>query len=386
MQTMITRVSKGTGPANRSGRPATQAATKPGTPPMAAFAALPEKQFAAPVYASPKPVEQRRVAPAPGYVSPVPMVPRRTEPGVTHASTPPAVQRRGVNAFAVEAGRLGLAGGGGRPLPGPLRGHMESALGTDFSGVRVHVGPQAGRIGAVAAAMGNDLHFAPGRYQPETVAGRQLLGHELAHVVQQRAGRVPNRLGIGTAVVDDKGLEAEAERLGQRAAAHRGTERPAAAAAPAGPAVAIQRMNGDEGKMEDSEPEDKPRQAKKSKPKSKRNRFNILRWKKKPEAKAELPKSHELSGLARPTIHTFNRKQLKHQLKLIKALDEEVSKARLSESLYDLGTIEVPKNFNVYEAELEPSGKHIGQAFFRPDDEIEAGMPGVRSENVELKK
>jgi hypothetical protein len=51
------------------------------------------------------------------------------------------------------------------------------------------------------------------------VHGQQLLGHELAHVVQQRAGRVRNPLGIGLAVVHDKALEAEADRLGQRVAA-----------------------------------------------------------------------------------------------------------------------------------------------------------------------
>jgi GNAT superfamily N-acetyltransferase len=45
----------------------------------------------------------------------------------------------------------------------------------------------------------------------------------LAHVVQQRAGRVRNPLGSGIAVVQDHALEAEADRLGQHAAAHRVT-------------------------------------------------------------------------------------------------------------------------------------------------------------------
>jgi ribosomal protein S18 acetylase RimI-like enzyme len=133
-----------------------------------------------------------------------------------------AVQRHGSGgAFAVEAGQLGLTTGGGRPLPEAVRGNMEAVLGADFSNVRVHVGPQAERIGAIAFTLGSDIYFAPGRYQPDTVQGQQLLGHELAHVVQQRAGRVRNPLGSGLAVVQDHALEAEAERLGQRAAAHR---------------------------------------------------------------------------------------------------------------------------------------------------------------------
>jgi hypothetical protein len=146
---------------------------------------------------------------------------------------------------------------------------MEAALGADFSAVRVHVGPQAERIGAIAFTMGNDVYFAPGRFQPDTVQGKLLLGHELAHVVQQRQGRVRNPLGGGVAIVQDRALEAEADRIGQRAAAHRGVAqaKTASFSAPVGrtissavqrktPRVAraipstsalIQRMNGGHG-------------------------------------------------------------------------------------------------------------------------------------------
>src|SRR5690606_27769182 len=54
-------------------------------------------------------------------------------------------------------------------------------------------------------------------YNPHSAHGQRLLGHELAHVVQQRAGRVRNPFGSGTAVVQDPALEAEAERMGVRA-------------------------------------------------------------------------------------------------------------------------------------------------------------------------
>jgi hypothetical protein len=123
------------------------------------------------------------------------------------------------NSFQVDPAQLGLASGGGRPLPDAVRSKMEVALGADFASVRVHVGPQAERIGAVAFTMGSDIYFAPGRFQPDTVQGQQLLGHELAHVVQQRVGRVRNPIGAGIAVVQDQVLEAEADRLGYRAAA-----------------------------------------------------------------------------------------------------------------------------------------------------------------------
>jgi hypothetical protein len=57
----------------------------------------------------------------------------------------------------------------------------------------------------------------PAQYNLQSTHGQKLLGHELAHVVQQRAGRVRNPMGSGIAVVQDPALEAEAERLGLRA-------------------------------------------------------------------------------------------------------------------------------------------------------------------------
>jgi hypothetical protein len=107
---------------------------------------------------------------------------------------------------------------GGLPLPKDVQAKMEKALSANFSDVRVHVGPEAASIGAMAFTWGTDIHFAPGQYNPHTPQGQFLLGHELAHVVQQRAGRVLNPFGGGVAVVQDHALEAEADRLGRLAA------------------------------------------------------------------------------------------------------------------------------------------------------------------------
>lgn len=115
---------------------------------------------------------------------------------------------------------IGLAQGGGRPLPGAILAKMEAAFGADFSAVRVHIGPQPGRIGALAFTTGNDIYFANGQFQPDTVRGQRLIGHELAHVIQQRQGRV-HGAAQGVTVVQDRLLEAEADRMGWRAAVHR---------------------------------------------------------------------------------------------------------------------------------------------------------------------
>lgn len=101
----------------------------------------------------------------------------------------------------------------GRGLPGPLRDRMERAFGADLSQVRVHQDARADAVGALAYAQGADLHFGPGEYRPDTAYGQALIGHELAHVVQQRSGRV-----AGRGVDPDPGLEREAHRAGLRAA------------------------------------------------------------------------------------------------------------------------------------------------------------------------
>ncbi|MCX4244141.1 eCIS core domain-containing protein [Paraliomyxa miuraensis] len=108
--------------------------------------------------------------------------------------------------------------GEGRPLEPAIRQSMESFFGADFSGVRVFEGPTASSMGALAFTLGEELHFAPGLYDPTTREGVELLGHELTHVVQQRDGRVANPYGQGVAIVQDPALEAEADRMGQQVA------------------------------------------------------------------------------------------------------------------------------------------------------------------------
>lgn len=127
------------------------------------------------------------------------------------------------------------AGGGGSPLPSLVRSKMERALGTDLSRVRIHQGEEAESVGALAYTRGTDLHFQRGAYDPTSAPGQRLLGHELAHVVQQAEGRVAVPAGGGAPINDDPRLEAEAEAAGARAAAGGA---PAGEAAPASAAPA----------------------------------------------------------------------------------------------------------------------------------------------------
>lgn len=79
-----------------------------------------------------------------------------------------------------------------QPLEPATRSRFEAGFGRDFSDVRVHAGPAAAASArerrAQAYTVGTDVHFGAGRFRPDTRQGQQLIGHELAHVVQQSRG------------------------------------------------------------------------------------------------------------------------------------------------------------------------------------------------------
>ena len=81
--------------------------------------------------------------------------------------------------------------GGGRPLSWSERSFFEPRFGTDFSNVRVHndtgVASIARSVNASAFTFGHNVVFGAGEYSSDTLSGRQLLAHELTHVVQQRS-------------------------------------------------------------------------------------------------------------------------------------------------------------------------------------------------------
>jgi Domain of unknown function (DUF4157) len=183
----------------------------PGRPASAALQPAPR------VGQPPPPILATKVQPGAVQLA-VPPRPQVPQPILPQTVRPASVQAQAGNAFALPANFTLKPRGSGQPLPEPIQKKMESFFNTSFADVRVHVGNEAASIGALAFTHGTDLYFAPGQYNPQSTQGQQLLGHELTHVVQQRAGRVRNPLGVGVAVVQDPALEAEAERRGLQAA------------------------------------------------------------------------------------------------------------------------------------------------------------------------
>lgn len=99
----------------------------------------------------------------------------------------------------VESG-IESARGGGQALDAGVRRQMESSFGADFSGVRIHTGPEAHSlnrdVNAVAFTTGQDIFFRQGTYDPGSSGGRELLAHELTHVVQQTGQGIKAKLTV----------------------------------------------------------------------------------------------------------------------------------------------------------------------------------------------
>lgn len=130
----------------------------------------------------------------------------------THAASTPAPERSGPptgaegvltqRKVATGEGALDLEGGteshiaqhrgGGAPLPDETRAVMEPRIGASLSGVRVHTDTEADALNrslqSRAFTTGRDIFFRNGEYSPGSSAGKQLLAHELTHVVQQGGG------------------------------------------------------------------------------------------------------------------------------------------------------------------------------------------------------
>jgi hypothetical protein len=85
-----------------------------------------------------------------------------------------------------------IAASTGAPLPVPVRARAETLFHADFSDVRLHsdapAAQAAARVSARAFTVDNDIYFGAGWYRPATADGARLIGHELAHVAQQRNG------------------------------------------------------------------------------------------------------------------------------------------------------------------------------------------------------
>jgi hypothetical protein len=107
---------------------------------------------------------------------------------------------------------IAAASGGGRPLDSGVARQLGGTLGDSLSDVRVHHDDHAAALSRAVSAraftVGSDVFFGADEYRPGTQSGRELLTHELAHVVQQRGSAESGALRVSQ---PGEPLELEAE-------------------------------------------------------------------------------------------------------------------------------------------------------------------------------
>lgn len=157
-------------------------------------------------------------------------VSRIVERGPTHTSTPFPVLPTGSQitpsrSITLPPAFTGLSAAllnqqpAGQKLPTAVRSRMETAFGQDFADVRIRESEAATQWGVQAFTVGHQITVAPGNANLSSRQGEELLGHELAHVVQQRQGRVQPQAQVGPfSINDDPTLEREADRMGAQVA------------------------------------------------------------------------------------------------------------------------------------------------------------------------
>ena len=125
-------------------------------------------------------------------------------------------------------------------LPDAMREKMESAFGADLSAVKLYESEAVAEAGANAVTQGANVAFAPGMLDFTSYGGQALLGHEISHVVSQARGEV-----TGGGFLNDRSLEARADREGALAAAGEQVAMPTAAMSSVSAASAAGPMQAD---------------------------------------------------------------------------------------------------------------------------------------------
>jgi len=114
-------------------------------------------------------------------------------------------QRKAESSHEVDdetAGRINQERSSGQALDEGAQESLGNAMGYDFSDVQVHTTPEAASLNAQLSAKafttGKDIFFSEGAYNPQSSEGKELLAHELTHVVQQGSGAVggANRMTV----------------------------------------------------------------------------------------------------------------------------------------------------------------------------------------------
>ncbi|MCU0837091.1 MAG: DUF4157 domain-containing protein [Rhodospirillales bacterium] len=135
--------------------------------------------------------------PAPAMIDAAPMLRRKCDPCETEERLRRLAAGDAAGGGPAPASVGAALAAPGHPLDGASRAFFEPRFGRDLGTVRVHADAAAAAsardVGAIAYTVGRNIVFGEGRYAPQADAGRRLLAHELAHVIQG-SGSAPPRV------------------------------------------------------------------------------------------------------------------------------------------------------------------------------------------------
>jgi hypothetical protein len=151
--------------------------------------------------------------------------------------------------------RIQAASAGGSALDAGVQRQLESGLGSNLAGVRVHTDGEADRLSrsvdAVAFTTGSHIFFRSGMYNPGSSEGMNLLAHEATHTVQQASGPVDGTPAPGGVSISDPGdrFEQAASAAAQRVVSG-GVAQGAEAASGGAGGASVQRAGAEEDEVQ----------------------------------------------------------------------------------------------------------------------------------------
>jgi hypothetical protein len=124
------------------------------------------------------------------------------------------INRKGEGAFETTSEfqtKLASSKGNGQSLDDSTKSEMESKMGADLSGVKIHTGSESNEmnesVNAKAFTHGQDIYFG-NSHSPQD---KELLAHELVHTVQQGNGKVSRQIQRKEGDDDEKSIKVEIE-------------------------------------------------------------------------------------------------------------------------------------------------------------------------------